>query len=105
MGEWLGQEKVPFEDVLAQMADTFSSCEGSLEKGVTISDFLQPHLFKQVGIFFDCLTNLNKFIAFEQRDPYGDRQKREDAYDNDWERFAARDYAALSVDDEEEQDN
>lgn len=53
------------------------------------------------GVFFDALFNLNKFIQFEQRDPFGDRQKREDPFDNDWERFAFRDYQQLAMDEEE----
>jgi serine/threonine-protein phosphatase 2A regulatory subunit B'' len=56
-----------------------------------------PH----AGVFFDALFNLNKFIQFEQRDPFGDRQKREDPFDNDWDRFAYRDYQQLALDEEE----
>lgn len=60
-----------------------------------------PSSMHCAGVFFDALFNLNKFIQFEQRDPFGDRQKREDPFDNDWERFAFRDYQQLAMDEEE----
>ena len=53
------------------------------------------------GVFFDAMFNLNKFIQFEQRDPFGDRQKREDPFECDWDRFAFRDYQQLAMDEEE----
>lgn len=38
------------------------------------------------GVFFDALFNLNKFIGFEQRDPFAERQRRNDPFETDWDR-------------------
>ena len=67
--ECLGQEPVLFEDVLCQMHDMIQpGCEGSF----TLRDLKRnKHLS---GILFNILFNLNKFIAFETRDPFLIRQ-------------------------------
>ena len=51
-------------------------------------------------MFFDALFSLDKFIAFEQRDPFVDRQKRDDPFDNEWDRFAAAEYQRLALEEE-----
>lgn len=42
------------------------------------------------GVFFDALFNLNKFIGFEQRDPFAERQRRNDPFDTDWDRWVGQ---------------
>lgn len=49
-------------------------------------DFLKPEALKVGGVFFDALFNLNKFIGFEQRDPFAERQRRNDPFETDWDR-------------------
>ena len=69
--ECLSQEPVLFEDVLCQMHDMVQPAQ----EGV----FMLQDLKRQktlAGILFNILFNLNKFIAFETRDPFVVRQVR-----------------------------
>ncbi|CAM9244554.1 unnamed protein product, partial [Choristocarpus tenellus] len=91
--ESLGHEVVPYEDVVCQMWDM-------LKLGDRSFDFLKPEALKVGGVFFDALFNLNKFIGFEQRDPFAERQKRNDPFETDWDRFAFHDYNRLAAEDE-----
>ncbi|CAI7837637.1 unnamed protein product, partial [Closterium sp. NIES-53] len=52
------------------------------------------------GNFFNILFNLNKFVAFETRDPFLIRQEREDPTLTEWDRFARAEYIRLSMEDE-----
>lgn len=52
----------------------------------SMQDFLKPEALKVGGVFFDALFNLNKFIGFEQRDPFAERQRRNDPFETDWDR-------------------
>jgi serine/threonine-protein phosphatase 2A regulatory subunit B'' len=47
------------------------------------------------------LFNLNKFIAFETRDPFLIRQEREEPHLTEWDRFARQEYIRLSMEEEE----
>lgn len=87
--------------LVVNAAAAFAQEEEVRAGGLHIEDFLLPDKIKIAGVFFDALFNLNKFLAFEQRDPFGDRQKREDPFDSDWERFAYRDYQQLAMDEED----
>lgn len=95
--ESLGHEVVPFEDVVCQMWDMLKLGDRSY---VTLQDFLKPEALKVGGVFFDALFNLNKFIGFEQRDPFAERQRRNDPFETDWDRFAFHDYNRLAAEDE-----
>jgi len=61
--EYLNHEPILFVDLLCQMNDMVRpSYEGH---------FTLPELKKyshMVGIFFNCLVNLNKFVGYEVRD-------------------------------------
>ena len=57
---------------------------------------------KLAGNFFNILFNLNKFIAFETRDPFLIRQEREDGHLTEWDRFARTEYIRLSNEEEGE---
>lgn len=62
--EYLGHESIQFLDLLCQLNDMIKP------EGVQ-GHFYLTRLKKfpnQVGIFFNCLVNLNKFIAYETRD-------------------------------------
>ena len=98
----LGHEVVPFEDVLCQMYDLIKPRS---EEGVVIEDFLQPECDKVSGALFDALFNLNKYLQFESRDPFLERTKREDEFDNDWDRYACVDYNRLAMEEEQREDD
>ena len=56
---------------------------------------------KLAGNFFNVLFNLNKFIAFESRDPFSIRREREEPHLTEWDRFARAEYVRLSMEEEE----
>ena len=69
--ECLAQEPVLFEDVLCQLHDMIQPArEGSF----TLHDLKRARGL--AGTLFNILFNLNKFIAFETRDPFIIRQAR-----------------------------
>lgn len=92
-----GHEVVPFEDMLCQMMDMIKPAN---QEYFVVEDFLQPECRHVSGALFDALFNLNKYVLFEQRDPFLERQKREDEFDCDWDRFACIDYNRLAMEEE-----
>lgn len=94
--ECLQQEPVLFEDISCQMSDMIKP--GS-EGVFTLRDLKRCSLS---GNFFNVLSNLNKFIAFETRDPFLIRQEREDPTLTEWDRFARAEYVRLSLDEDGE---
>jgi serine/threonine-protein phosphatase 2A regulatory subunit B'' len=52
------------------------------------------------GALFNVLFNLNKFVAFETRDPFAMRQEREEVGVTEWDRFARSEYVRLAVEDD-----
>jgi len=60
----LNHEPILFIDLLCQLNDMVKP--GKTEGHFCLQD-LKKHK-KQIGIFFNCLVNLNKFIAYETRD-------------------------------------
>ena len=93
----LGHEHVPFEDMLCQMIDMIKP---NSEEYLVEEDFLQEECMPVSGALFDALFNLNKYLQFEQRDPFQERQKREDEFETDWDRFACMDYNRLAMEEE-----
>ena len=69
--ECLSQEPVLFEDVLCQIHDMV---QPAVEGIFTLQDLKRQKSL--AGILFNILFNLNKFIAFETRDPFVVRQVR-----------------------------
>ena len=67
--ECLSQEPVLFEDVLCQIHDMV---QPAAEGIFTLQDLKRQKSL--AGILFNILFNLNKFIAFETRDPFVVRQ-------------------------------
>jgi serine/threonine-protein phosphatase 2A regulatory subunit B'' len=96
--ESLGHEVVPFDDVLCQMTDMIKpqATNGRL----VLSDLLKPQAMASAGVVFDALFNLDKFISFEQRDPFAERHKRDDPFDCEWDRFAFAEYNRLAAEEE-----
>ena len=95
--ESLGHEVVPFADVLCQMSDMIKPLT---ESHIVMTDLLRDDIVQVVGIVFDALFNLDKFIQFEQRDPFAERQKRDDPFECDWDRFAYIEYNRLAQEEE-----
>lgn len=93
----MGHEIVPFEDMLCQMMDMIKPASTEF---LVADDFLQAECCQVSGALFDALFNLNKYLMFEQRDPFMERQKREDEFDCDWDRFACLDYKRLAMEEE-----
>ncbi|KAK3028126.1 hypothetical protein RJ639_038987 [Escallonia herrerae] len=95
--ECMGQEPVLFEDILCQLVDMISP---EREDYITLRDFKGCKLS---GHVFNILFNLNKFMAFETRDPFLIRQQeREDPTLTEWDRFAHREYIRLSMEEDGE---
>ena len=97
----MGHEVVPFEDMLCQMMDMIKPAN---TEHLIVEDFLQPHCSQVSGALFDALVNVNKYVMFEQRDPFLERQKREDEFDTDWDRFACIDYNRLAMEEEQREE-
>lgn len=95
--ECLSQETVSFEDVLSQMQDMLNPEDMSC---FTMRDLKRSRAL--AGTLFNVLFNLNKFVAFETRDPFTVRQEREDAAmgATEWDRFARTEYVRLAVEEE-----
>ncbi|ONK80515.1 uncharacterized protein A4U43_C01F18650 [Asparagus officinalis] len=94
--ECMAQEPVLFEDILCQMVDMIGP---ENESYFTLRDLKGCKLS---GNIFNILFNLNKFMAFETRDPFLIRQEREDPTLTEWDRFAHREYIRLSMEDDAE---
>ena len=97
----MGHEVVPFEDMLCQMMDMIKPANTEY---LVVEDFLQHHCSQVSGALFDALFNVNKYVMFEQRDPFLERQKREDEFDTDWDRFACIDYNRLAMEEEQREE-
>eukprot|EP00262_Sarcandra_glabra_P007192 TRINITY_DN19834_c0_g1_i4.p1 TRINITY_DN19834_c0_g1~~TRINITY_DN19834_c0_g1_i4.p1 ORF type:complete len:541 (+),score=116.00 TRINITY_DN19834_c0_g1_i4:249-1871(+) len=94
--ECMAQEPVLFEDILCQMVDMIGP---ERESHLTLRDL---KACKLSGNVFNILFNLNKFMAFETRDPFLIRQEREDPTLTEWDRFAHREYIRLSMEEDGE---
>ena len=86
--ECLSQEPVLFEDVLCQIHDMVQPAEEGI---FTLQDLKRQKSL--AGILFNILFNLNKFIAFETRDPFVVRQVSSNASSSD---SASHPYSHLS---------
>ncbi|KAI4369453.1 hypothetical protein MLD38_017890 [Melastoma candidum] len=94
--ECMAQEPVLFEDILCQIIDMI---DPENESFLTLQDLKGCKLS---GSVFNILFNLNKFMAFETRDPFLIRQERENPTLTEWDRFAHREYIRLSMEEDVE---
>ncbi|KAG1361839.1 serine/threonine protein phosphatase 2A regulatory subunit B''beta [Cocos nucifera] len=94
--ECMAQEPVLFEDILCQMIDMIAP---ENESYFSLRDLKGNKLS---GNVFNILFNLNKFMAFEMRDPFLIRQEREEPTLTEWDRFAHREYIRLSMEEDAE---
>ncbi|XP_076946960.1 putative serine/threonine protein phosphatase 2A regulatory subunit B''delta [Bidens hawaiensis] len=94
--ECIAQEPVLFEDVLCQIVDMV----GPKDEGYfTLCDLKGSKLS---GSVFYIFFNLNKFMAYESRDPNLICQERENPTLTEWDRFAYREYIRLSMEEDAE---
>ncbi|KAJ9169637.1 hypothetical protein P3X46_017803 [Hevea brasiliensis] len=94
--ECMAQEPVLFEDILCQIVDMIAP---EAEDYITLHDLKTSKLS---GNVFNILFNLNKFMAFESRDPFLIRQEHEEPTLTEWDRFAHREYIRLSMEEDVE---
>ncbi|KAK1409761.1 hypothetical protein QVD17_36290 [Tagetes erecta] len=94
--ECMAQEPVLFEDILCQIVDMV----GPKDVGYFTLRDLKAN--KLSGSVFNILFNLNKFMAYESRDPFLIRQERENPTMTEWDRFAHREYIRLSMEEDAE---
>jgi serine/threonine-protein phosphatase 2A regulatory subunit B'' len=99
--EYLNQEAVPFKDILCQMSDMLHP---EVEFQFTLEHFLMKKSIS--GVFFNALLNLNKFIAYEQRDPFSIKKEINENPDfSEWDRFALMEYVRLAMEEENADNN
>lgn len=98
--ECLNYDTIPFADVLCQMNDMISpKSEGQFR----LIDFKKRRKF--AGTFFSLFSSLNKFLAFEHRDPFVAKQEQLDNPSfGDWDRWCADEYLRLAMEEGEEPD-
>lgn len=94
--ECMAQEPVLFEDILCQIVDMVAP---ENKTHFTLGDIKACKLSANV---FNILFNLNKFMAFESRDPFLIRQERENPTLTQWDHFAHREYIRLSMEEDGE---
>eukprot|EP00747_Dinoflagellata_sp_TGD_P092068 gnl/TRDRNA2_/TRDRNA2_165278_c0_seq3.p1 gnl/TRDRNA2_/TRDRNA2_165278_c0~~gnl/TRDRNA2_/TRDRNA2_165278_c0_seq3.p1 ORF type:complete len:597 (+),score=111.99 gnl/TRDRNA2_/TRDRNA2_165278_c0_seq3:122-1912(+) len=96
--ECLNYETISFADIMCQMNDMMiPKTEGTFK----LSDFKRRKKF--AGIFFSLFSSLNKFLAFEHRDPFSVKQEQLDNPNySDWDRFCADEYLRLAMEEGEE---
>ncbi|XP_024399888.1 serine/threonine protein phosphatase 2A regulatory subunit B''alpha isoform X2 [Physcomitrium patens] len=92
--ECMAQEPVLFEDIVCQMSDMIKPKK---DGHLTLRDLKNCKLS---GNFFNILFNLNKFVAFETRDPFLIRMEREDPTLTEWDRFAHAEYIRLAMEED-----
>ncbi|EWS74498.1 EF hand protein (macronuclear) [Tetrahymena thermophila SB210] len=98
--EYLNHENVLFEDIVCQMVDL-------LKPEDDIKFYFKHFKAKQnvCGIFFNFMTNLNKLVQYEQRDPFQLKHELNEHPDyTEWDRFAQNEYQRLAME-EENQEN
>mmetsp|Transcript_91795 Transcript_91795/g.264127 ORF Transcript_91795/g.264127 Transcript_91795/m.264127 type:complete len:546 (-) Transcript_91795:104-1741(-) len=99
--ECLNYDTIPFGDILCQMNDMISPhAEGVFR----FSDFKKRRKF--AGTFFSLFSSLNKFLAFEHRDPFLAKQEQMDNPNfSDWDRWCADEYLRLAMEEGDDGDD
>ncbi|RWS12194.1 protein phosphatase PP2A-like protein [Dinothrombium tinctorium] len=86
--EAIGIEPLPFNDCLCQMLDMIRP---KVNCKISLADLKNCRLSY---IFFDTFFNLDKYLDYEQRDPFANKDQ-DDSLVSDWDRFAAEEYEIL----------
>ena len=99
--EALQHDPILFVDLLCQMNDMISP---ENEVNFTYEEIMKKR--EMVGIFFNCLCNLNKFIAYETRDMFSIKHQLTENPDfSEWDRFAKQEYERLAMEEENPEDS
>ena len=51
------------------------------------------------NVFFDTFINLDKYVDYEQRDPFSNIRDLDGAEQSDWDKYAAEEYENLVSED------
>eukprot|EP00931_Biecheleriopsis_adriatica_P050251 TRINITY_DN29086_c0_g1_i1.p1 TRINITY_DN29086_c0_g1~~TRINITY_DN29086_c0_g1_i1.p1 ORF type:complete len:635 (-),score=111.11 TRINITY_DN29086_c0_g1_i1:64-1815(-) len=99
--EYLNYESIAFRDVMCQVHDMICPREPGAFR---LADFKRRRNFS--GWFFSIFTTLNKFMAFEHRDPFQAKQEQmENPSFTNWHRWCAEQYVRLAMEESEELDD
>ncbi|CAK8998704.1 unnamed protein product [Durusdinium trenchii] len=98
--ECLNYETIAFHDVLCQLHDMIGP---RVTGEFRLADFKRKRKF--AGSFFSIFTSLNKFMAFENRDPFQAKQEQmENPNCTAWHRWCADQYLRLAMEEGEDMD-
>ncbi|CAF0791931.1 unnamed protein product, partial [Brachionus calyciflorus] len=86
-------EYMPFNDLLCQMLDLVKPQENGK---IRLKDLKQC---KMANVFFDTFINLEKYLEYEQRDPFANMKDLDGPEQSDWEKYAAYEYENLVSED------
>ena len=81
------------EDLLCQTLDMIAP-KLPREDGIRLEDIRRCE--GPVDVFFNLFINTNKFLNFENRDPFEDFRSRQNPERNAWDRFARQEYDRLA---------
>ena len=92
--ECINQEAPNFTDIMCQMNDQLRP---DREGQFRLSEFAKRRK-QNAGVFFSILLSLNKFMQYEQRDPFAQKQDLINNPDfTDWDRFCLGEYVRLAM--------
>jgi len=96
--ECLNYETISFQDIMCQTNDMIRPKQEGVFR---LSDFKRRRRF--AGTFFSLFSSLNKFLAFEHRDPFLSKQEQLDNPSfTEWDRWCADEYLRLAMEEGEE---
>jgi serine/threonine-protein phosphatase 2A regulatory subunit B'' len=97
--EALGQESIMFDDIYCQLLDMVKP---RIPHSITISDLKRAGVL--TPLFYNTLVNLNKFLSWEQRDPFAaNASKGGDGVEKtEWDRFARNEYDRMAHEPEDD---
>lgn len=86
-------EYMPFNDLLCQMLDLVKPKESGK---IRLKDLKQC---KMANIFLDTFINLEKYLDYEQKDPFANIRDLDGPEQSDWDKYAAYEYENLVSED------
>lgn len=88
--ESLGQQTILLEDIVCQMCDILRKQDDEFY----LKDFTNINIIEQSGICFEMLFDVNKFLDFEDRNPFLSKQLSDEDI-SPWRRFSRNKYQEL----------
>lgn len=99
--EYSPHESIPFSDILLQLMDMLKIEDLTI---IRLNDLLERPA--SAAVFYNALLNLNKFLNYEQRDPFVSKSEEQKYCEyNDWDLYAMVEYLRLSEEGEEDENN